>query len=81
MVSSPGTGWLIIVVGAVAAFIGAFASPLGIGDPGFYWRQGLLLGVGLVLIAVGVFVVVRASGDADRESGGGDGGPSAPPGA
>ena len=40
---------LLIVVGVAAALLAALANPLGIGNPGFQWKQGLLLGVGIVV--------------------------------
>ena len=58
--SARGAGWLAIVIGVAAALLALLANPLGIGDPGFYWRQGVLLGVGVVLAVVGVVVVMRA---------------------
>jgi hypothetical protein len=37
------------------------ANPLGIGDPGFGWKQGLLLAIGLLLIAGGVTALLSPS--------------------
>jgi uncharacterized membrane protein YccC len=51
----------MIVVGVAAALLAALANPLGIGDPGFHWRQGLLLGVGIVLAIAGAVIAWRAS--------------------
>jgi hypothetical protein len=44
---------VVILVGVVAALIAALANPLGIGDPGFGWKQGVLLGIGILLIIAG----------------------------
>ena len=52
----------MIVLGVAAALLAALANPLGIGDPGFHWKQGLLLGVGIVLAIAGAVVLWRASG-------------------
>jgi hypothetical protein len=53
---------LLIVVGVAAALLAALANPLGIGNPGFEWKQQLLLGVGIVVALVGVVVALRAPG-------------------
>lgn len=52
---------LLIVLGIAAALLAALANPLGIGNPGFQWKQGLLLGVGIVVALIGVVVMLRAS--------------------
>jgi hypothetical protein len=44
---------VVILVGLVAALIAALANPLGIGDPGFGWKQGVLLAIGILLIIIG----------------------------
>jgi len=44
---------VLFLVGVVAALIAALANPLGIGNPGFGWKQGGLLGIGIVLILAG----------------------------
>lgn len=55
-------GWMSIVLGVIAVVLAALADPLGIGgQPGFGWKQGVLLGVGLVLVIVGVVVARRAA--------------------
>ncbi len=54
------TGLLIVVVGIVAALLGALANPLGIGHSGFGWKQVVLLVAGIVLAVVGAVVVLRA---------------------
>jgi len=51
---------LIVVVGIVAALLGALANPLGIGHSGFGWKQVVLLVAGIVLAVVGAVVVLRA---------------------
>jgi hypothetical protein len=54
-------GIVIIVVGILAALLAALANPIGLGDPGFHWRQQLLLGVGIVVAIVGAVITWRAS--------------------
>ena len=44
---------VVVLVGVVAALIAALANPLGIGDPGFGWKQGVRLAIGILLIIVG----------------------------
>jgi hypothetical protein len=66
-------GTVIALVGLVAALIAALANPLGIGHQGFGWKQGLLLGVGIVLIIAGVAVALRSPKAAEP-------GPRPPPG-
>ena len=58
--SSRQAGLLIVVVGVAAALLGALANPLGIGNEGFGWKQGVLLGVGIVVALVGAAVILRA---------------------
>ena len=60
------TGIVLIVVGIAAALLAALANPLGIGDPGFHWRQQLLLGVGIVVAIAGAWIVWRASRSVDH---------------
>jgi hypothetical protein len=48
---------LIVLVGVVAALIAGLANPLGIGEEGFGWKQGLLLLIGIVLIIGGGVIV------------------------
>jgi uncharacterized membrane protein (DUF441 family) len=62
------TGIVIIVVGIVAALVGGLANPLGLGEPGFHWKQQLLLGVGIVVAIVGVVIVRRASSSGSPDS-------------
>jgi hypothetical protein len=48
------------LVGVVAALIAALANPLGIGDPGFGWKQGVLLAIGILLIIAGGVMALRS---------------------
>jgi hypothetical protein len=59
-------GIVLAVAGVVAALIAALANPLGIGHAGFGWKQGLLLGVGIVLIVVGIAIARRSPGRGTR---------------
>jgi hypothetical protein len=55
-------GWMSIVLGVIAVALAALADPLGIGgNSGFGWKQGVVLGVGLVLVVVGALVARRAA--------------------
>ena len=51
---------VVILVGVVAALIAALANPLGIGDPGFGWKQGVLLAIGILLIIAGGVMALRS---------------------
>ena len=51
---------VVILVGVVAALIAALANPLGIGDPGFGWKQGVLLAIGILLIIAGGVLGLRS---------------------
>jgi hypothetical protein len=53
-------GIIVVVVGVVAALIAALANPLGIGDPGWGWKQTVLLVVGIVLIIAGGVIALRS---------------------
>lgn len=53
---------MVVLVGVVAALIAALANPLGIGDPGFGWKQGVLLAIGILLIIAGGVMVLRSPG-------------------
>jgi hypothetical protein len=53
-------GLLIVVVGVAAALFGGLADSVNIGRAGFGWKQGVLLGVGIVLTVVGAVVALRA---------------------
>jgi len=60
------TGIVLIVVGIAAALLAVLANPLGIGDPGFHWRQQLLLVVGIVVAIAGAVIAWRASRSEDQ---------------
>jgi hypothetical protein len=53
-------GMVVVLVGVVAALIAALANPLGIGDPGFGWKQGVLLAIGILLIIAGGVIALRS---------------------
>jgi hypothetical protein len=53
-------GMVVVLVGVVAALLAVLANPLGIGHAGFGWKQGVLLGVGILLIIAGGVAVVRS---------------------
>ena len=53
------TGMVVVLVGIVAALIGALANPLGIGHAGFGWKQGVLLAIGILLIIGGGVMALR----------------------
>jgi hypothetical protein len=47
-------GWVIAAIGAVIAFLGAFAGVIGIGDDDFGGLQIAAVIIGLVVAAIGV---------------------------
>ena len=53
---------MVALVGVVAALIAALANPLGIGDPGWGWKQSVLLTVGIFLIIAGGVIALRSPG-------------------
>jgi hypothetical protein len=53
-------GIAVALVGVVAALIAALANPLGIGDPGWGWKQTVLLVVGIVLVICGGVIALRS---------------------
>ena len=53
-------GLLIVVVGVAAALFGGLADSVNVGRDGFGWKQGVLLGVGIVLAVIGTVVALRA---------------------
>jgi hypothetical protein len=59
---------LAVVVGVVAALIGALADPLGIGHggSGFGWKQGVLLAIGILLIIAGGVMALRSPSNGTR---------------
>jgi hypothetical protein len=44
---------VVALVGVVVALIAAFANPLGISDPGWGWKQAVMLAGGTLLIGAG----------------------------
>jgi hypothetical protein len=58
-VSAKRVGYTLIAFGALAALVATLADPLGIGGaPGFGWKQGFLLSLG-VSVALGGVGVMR----------------------
>ena len=54
------TGVILIVLGVALALISGFADSIGVGDDrGFHYRQGIGVGVGVLLVIVGVVAGVR----------------------
>ncbi|MEW5877490.1 MAG: hypothetical protein AB1751_05440 [Acidobacteriota bacterium] len=52
---------LLFAVGLLLALLAAFADPLGLGGaPGFGWKQGLGLVVGLAVAVLGWLLMKRA---------------------
>lgn len=54
-----------LAIGAVAVLLAVLADTLGIGgEPGFGWKQGILLGAGVLLagLGAGVLFLARAGG-------------------
>jgi hypothetical protein len=53
---------VVVLVGVVAALVGALADPLGIGHSGsgFGWKQGVLLAIGVLLIIGGGVMALRS---------------------
>ena len=47
-------GWVITAIGAIIAFLGIFAGPLGLGDDDFGPLQIAAVIIGVVVAAVGV---------------------------
>jgi hypothetical protein len=47
---------VVIGIGALLVLIALFADPLGLGRPGFGWRQGLGLVIGAVVILAGFYL-------------------------
>ena len=54
---------VVVLVGVVAALIAALANPLGSGDPGWGWKQSVLLAIGILLIIAGGVMVLRSPSD------------------
>ena len=53
-------GIVVVLVGVVAALLGALANPLGIGHAGFGWKQGVLVAIGVLLIIGGGVMALRS---------------------
>lgn len=53
---NPMLAWVVIGIGALLVLLALFADPLGLGRPGFGWRQGLGLVIGAVVILAGLFL-------------------------
>ena len=51
---------VVVLVGVVAALLGALANTLGIGHAGFGWKQGVLLAIGVLLIIGGGVMALRS---------------------
>ncbi len=47
-------GWVIAAIGAIIAFLGVFAGPLGLGDDAFGGLQIAAVIIGVVVAAIGV---------------------------
>lgn len=49
-----GSALVMVVVGVLLALVSIFADPLGVGgDPGFGYKQGAGLVIGVVLVVIG----------------------------
>jgi hypothetical protein len=53
---SPLLARVVIGIGALLVLIALFADPLGLGRPGFGWRQGLGLVIGAVVMLAGLYL-------------------------
>ncbi len=53
---SPMLARVVIIVGALLILIALFADPLGLGSPGFGWKQVLGVVVGALVILAGVYL-------------------------
>ena len=49
-------GWVIAAIGAIIAFLGVFAGPIGLGDDDFGGLQIAAVIIGLVVAGIGVVV-------------------------
>lgn len=47
---------VVLGIGALLVLLALFADPLGLGRPGFGWRQGLGLVIGVVVILAGLYL-------------------------
>lgn len=58
--STKTTGYLLIVVGVILAFVSLAADLLGIGNrAGIGWQQLLGTAIGVIAVIVGVWFVIR----------------------
>jgi hypothetical protein len=49
--------WVVISIGALLVLVALFADPLGLGrSPGFGWRQGLGVVIGVLVILGGLYL-------------------------
>jgi hypothetical protein len=49
--------WVVIGIGALLVLVALFADPLGLGrSPGFGWRQGLGVVIGVLVILGGLYL-------------------------
>jgi len=54
-------GTTALIVGVLAVLLAVLADELGIGgEPGFAWKQGILLAVGVIVAVVGLVLVTGA---------------------
>lgn len=58
---SKSVGWLILIVGVVAILLALFAAQLGLGGTTWGPKHIIVLVVGIVLIAGGLFTALRPS--------------------
>jgi hypothetical protein len=64
-------GWLVVAAGVLAGLVAVLADPLGIGGTEGYfgWKQGILLGIGVVLVIGGAAVLLREPEEAEGTGG------------
>jgi hypothetical protein len=53
-------GMVVVLVGVVVALIAALANPLGISDPGWGWKQSVMLALGILVIIAGGAMALRS---------------------
>ena len=62
-------GTVLLVAGALAILLAIFADEIGVGDqPGFNWKQGILLAAGIAVALVGVAILSGIGGRAVEEA-------------
>jgi hypothetical protein len=55
--NNPMLAWVVIGIGALLVLVALFADPLGLGrSPGFGWRQGLGVVIGVLVILGGLYL-------------------------